>query len=262
MSRIPGTRVALGVAMAYLSLLVLVPISTVFVVAGGMSWGEFVNAAFGTRALAAYRLSFGTAIAAAAINVLTGVAIAWVLTRYDFAGRRIVDAIVDLPFALPTAVAGVALTTLYAGHQTGSRLNIAFAWPGIVIALTFVGLPFVVRTVQSVLADFPTEVEEAAVTLGAAPWDLFRRVIFPSLIPAILTGFALAFARGLGEYGSVAFISGNIPYRTEMGTQLIMTRLESFEYSESASVAVVMLTGSFVALLAVSALEKRAGSVG
>lgn len=262
MSRLPGTRVALGVAMAYLSLLVLVPLSSVFVLAGAMSWPEFTSAAFDARALAAYRLSFGTAAGAAAINVVTGVAIAWVLTRCDFPGRRLIDALIDLPFALPTAVAGVALTTLYAGPYVQTHITVAFAWPGIVVALTFVGLPFVVRTVQSVLADFPAEVEEAAVTLGASPWQLFRRVIFPSLFPAMLTGFGLAFARGLGEYGSVAFISGNMPFRTEMGTQLIMTKLESYEYAGAAAIALVILVASFVTLVVVSALERRAAERG
>ena len=248
MSVIPGTRVALGVAVAYLSLLVLLPLSTIVVLTLRMSWSDFAHAAFSARALAAYRLSFGTTLAAATINVVTGVATAWVLTRYDFPGRRLVDAIIDLPFALPTAVAGVALTTLYS-H------TLAFATPGIVIALTFVGLPFVVRTVQSVLADFPTEVEEAAAILGASHAQIATRVILPALKPAILTGFALAFARALGEYGSVAFISGNMPFRTELAPLLIMTKLEQFDYAGATAIALVMLLASFAILVAVSAFE-------
>jgi sulfate transport system permease protein len=252
MNPIPGTRLALGVTLIYLSLVVLIPLSTVLVTTLGLTWTQFTDAAFSARALAAYRLSFGTTLTAAAINVVTGVATAWVLTRYDFPGRRLVDAIIDLPFALPTAVAGVALTTLY----SSSTVPIAFTKYGIVIALTFVGLPFVVRTVQSVLADFPPDVEEAAITLGASPFQTFRRVLLPSLTPAILSGFGLAVARALGEYGSVAFISGNMPFRTELAPLLIMTKLEQFDYAGATAIALVMLLASFAILVTISAFER------
>ena len=249
MSQIPGRRLALGVTLAYVSLVVVIPLSTIVDTSLSLSPAEFARAAFNPRALAAYRTSFATTLAAASINALTGVAIAWALTRYHFPGRRFVDALIDLPFALPTAVAGVALTTLYA------PLGIAFTTTGIIIALTFVGLPFVVRTVQSVLADFPRDVEEAALPLGATRAQIFARILLPALTPAILAGFGLAFARALGEYGSVVFISGNMPFRTELAPLLIMARLEQFDYAGATAIAVVMLAASFTILLACAKLS-------
>lgn len=258
---LPGFRPALGFALAYLGLIVLIPVAALFVRGAGLGWHAFWRTVTAPRAVASYRLSFGAALAAALVNSVFGVLTAWVLTRYRFPGRRLMDGLVDLPFALPTAVAGIALTTLYApGGWVGARLaplgiEIAYAPLGVVVALTFIGLPFVVRTVQPVLQDLEPELEEAAASLGASRWQTARRVLLPALAPAILTGFALSFARAIGEYGSVVFISGNLPFRTEVAPLLIMTKLEQFDYAGAVAIAVVMLASSFALLLAINLLQ-------
>ena len=246
----------------WLSLIVLVPLSTVFVrtIAGG--WDSFAAAALSPRAVASYRLTFGAAAVAAAVNVVFGLLLAWVLVRYKFPGRRLLSAVIDLPFALPTAVAGIALTSLYAdtgilgGPLSAWGLPVAYKPAGVVLALIFIGLPFVVRTVEPVLADASKEVEEAAVTLGASRAQIFRRVILPAIGPALATGFALAFARGAGEYGSVIFISGNMPYRTEISPLLIVTQLEEYDYAGATGIATVMLLVSFAVLLVINFLQR------
>ena len=258
---LPGFGLTIGLTLTYLALVVLIPLSTTFVRSAAMGWEAFLAAVTAPRVLASYRLSFGASLAAAVINVAFGVLAAWVLTRYRFPGRRLMDALVDLPFALPTAVAGIALTTLYAPNGwLGSRLvplgiTVAFAPLGVVVALTFIGLPYVVRTVQPVLQDLESEIEEAAASLGATRWQTFRRVLLPALAPAIGTGFALAFARAIGEYGSVVFISGNLPFRTEIAPLLIMTKLEQYDYPGATAIAVVMLVVSFALLLAINLLQ-------
>ncbi len=260
-SVLPGFGPALGFTLTYLGLIVLIPVATLFVRSSGLGWHAFWHTVTAPRVVASYRLSFGAALAAALINSVFGVLAAWVLTRYRFPGRRLMDALVDLPFALPTAVAGIALTTLYApGGWVGSRLaplgiEVAYAPGGVVLALTFIGLPFVVRTVQPVLQDLELELEEAAASLGASRWQTVRRVLLPALAPAILTGFALSFARAIGEYGSVVFISGNMPFRTEVAPLLIMTKLEQFDYAGGAAIAVVMLVSSFALLLGINLLQ-------
>jgi sulfate/thiosulfate transport system permease protein len=260
-SVLPGFGPALGFTLTYLGLIVLIPVATLFVRSSGLGWHAFWHTVTAPRVVASYRLSFGAALAAALINSVFGVLAAWVLTRYRFPGRRLMDALVDLPFALPTAVAGIALTTLYApGGWVGSRLaplgiEVAYAPVGVVLALTFIGLPFVVRTVQPVLQDLELELEEAAASLGASRWQTVRRVLLPALAPAILTGFALSFARAIGEYGSVVFISGNMPFRTEVAPLLIMTKLEQFDYAGGAAIAVVMLVSSFALLLGINLLQ-------
>ncbi len=260
-SVLPGFGLALGFALAYLGLIVLIPLATIFFRSAGLGWHAFWETVSAPRVLASYRLSFGASFIGALINSVFGVLAAWVLTRYSFPGRRLMDALVDLPFALPTAVAGIALTTLYAPTGwVGSRLaplgiQVAYAPLGVVLALTFIGLPFVVRTVQPVLQDLEFELEEAAASLGASRWQTFRRVLFPALAPAILTGFALSFARAVGEYGSVVFISGNMPLRTEIAPLLIMTKLEQFDYAGATAIAVVMLVASFALLLAINLLQ-------
>ncbi len=260
-SVLPGFGLSLGFACTYLGLLVLLPLTTIFVKAAGLSgealWATITN----PRVVASYRLSFGASFVAALVNALFGLLVAWVLVRYRFPGRRLIDAVVDLPFALPTAVAGISLTTLYAANGwIGARLEpfgvkVAYTWVGVVVALTFIGLPFVVRTVQPVLEDLEVEVEEAAASLGAGRWQTFRRVIMPAIGPALLTGFALAFARAVGEYGSVVFISGNMPMRTEITPLLIMTKLEQYDYAGATAVAGVMLVISFGLLLAINLLQ-------
>jgi len=258
---LPGFRLALGFTVLYLALVVLLPLSAVFVRTFAMSWDAFVAAATSERVLASYRLTFGASLAAAAINVVFGGLVAWVLVRYKFPARRIVDALVDLPFALPTAVAGIALTALYAPNGwIGSLLElygirVAFTPIGVLVALTFIGLPFVVRTVQPVLEEAERELEEAAVTLGAGRLQVFWRVILPSIWPALLTGFALAFARATGEYGSVIFIAGNMPMISEITPLLIITRLEQYDYAGATAIATVMLAASFLILLAINALQ-------
>ncbi|MGH7561995.1 MAG: sulfate ABC transporter permease subunit CysT [Gemmatimonadales bacterium] len=260
-SVLPGFGLSLGITLAALSLIVLIPLSTIFVRSAGLGWDGFWAAAASPRVLAAYRVTFGTALAASALNAVFGLLVAWVLVRYPFPGRKLVDAMVDLPFALPTAVAGIALTTLYAPNGWIGKplaalgVPVAFTPLGIVVALTFIGLPFVVRTVQPVLQDLETEVEEAAASLGAGRWQTLRRVIFPTIGPALLTGFALAFARAVGEYGSVVFISGNMPMKTEIAPLLIMTKLEQFDYAGATAIGVVMLVVSFLLLLAINLLQ-------
>jgi len=260
---LPGFRLTLGYTLLYLSLIVLIPLAGVFVKTSTLSWEQFWHMVTSPGALASYRLSFGASLLAALVNACFGVLVAWVLVRYDFLGRKVVDALVDMPFALPTAVAGITLTTLYVPNGwIGSLLaplgiKVAFTRLGVLVALTFVGLPFIVRTVQPVLEDLDPEFEEAAASLGATRWQTFRRVILPALYPALLTGFSLAFARALGEYGSVIFIAGNIPMHTEITPLLIMSRLDEFDYAGATALAVVMLMGSFAILLTVNWLQWR-----
>jgi sulfate transport system permease protein len=266
---IPGFGLSLGFAILYLALLVLIPLSAIFLKTFTMSWGAFWNAVSSPRVLASYRLTFGASLIGAAINVVFGGIVAWVLVRYRFPGKRLVDAFVDLPFALPTAVAGITLTTLYSTNGwIGQYLDkvgikVAFTPLGVVIALTFIGLPFVVRTVQPVLEEAERELEEAAASLGASPLQTFVRVILPSIVPALLTGFALAFARATGEYGSVIFIAGNMPMVSEITPLFIITKLEQYDYQGATAIAVVMLCASFLLLLAINLLQawarKRAG---
>ncbi|HOE97699.1 MAG TPA: sulfate ABC transporter permease subunit CysT [Candidatus Sumerlaeota bacterium] len=258
---LPGFGLSLGFTLFYLSLIVLLPLSALFFKAGTLGWEEFWRATVNPRVLASYRLTFTTAFVAAAVNALFGLIVAWSLVRYRFPGRRLADALIDLPFALPTAVSGIALTTLYSSHGWVGRwleplgIRAAYSPLGITIALTFIGLPFVVRTLQPVIEGLEREQEEAAVSLGANPWQTLRRVLFPVIAPALLTGFALAFARGLGEYGSVIFISGNLPYRTEIASLLIVTRLEEYDYAGATAIAVVMLLASFALMLGINALQ-------
>jgi len=260
-SVLPGFGVSLGITCTYLSLMVLLPLATVFARTADLSWPEFWATVTNPRVVAAYRVTFGASFLAALINTGFGLLVAWVLVRYRFPGRRLVDAIVDLPFALPTAVAGIALTTLYApSGWIGSYLEplgikVSYTWLGITVALIFIGLPSVVRTVQPVLDDLEVEVEEAAASLGARRWQTFTRVVLPSVAPALLTGFALAFARAVGEYGSVVFISGNMPMKTEIVPLLIITKLEQYDYAGATAVALVMLVASFVLLLAINLLQ-------
>ncbi|MBK3802129.1 sulfate ABC transporter permease subunit CysT [Azospirillum brasilense] len=261
-SVLPGFGLTLGFTLTYLSLIVLLPLAALALKAAGLGWSGFWDAVLTPRVLAAFKVSFGLSLAAAAVNAVFGFIVAWVLVRYRFPGDRIVDALVDLPFALPTAVAGIALSALYAPNGwIGSLLmewfglRVAFTPLGIAIALTFIGLPFVVRTVQPILQDLPPEEEEAAAALGATRWQAFRRVVFPALLPALLTGFALSFARGVGEYGSVIFIAGNIPGLSEILPLLIVIKLEQYDYAGAAAVGVLMLMASFVLLLALNLLQ-------
>lgn len=258
---LPGFGLTMGFTLLYISLLVLIPLAGVFLKAARLSWPQFWSVVTDPRVVASYRLSFGAASAAAAINAGLGLLLAWVLVRYRFPGKEMIDALVDLPFALPTSVAGIALTAVYAEHGWIGQplqalgIKVAFTPLGIVVALTFVGLPFVVRAVQPVLQELEAEVEEAAASLGASRGQTFRRVIFPALRPALLTGFTLAFARAVGEYGSVIFISGNLPLRTEIAPLLIVTKLEQFDYAGAAAIAAVMLVASFLLLLTINALH-------
>jgi sulfate transport system permease protein len=260
-SVLPGFNLALGFTLLYLSLIVLLPLSAAFIRTASLTWPEFWTTVTSPRVLASYRLTFGASLAAALVNAAFGLLVAWVLVRYRFPGKRLVDALVDLPFALPTAVAGIALTSLYAANGWIGRLfeplgiKIAFTPLGVFVALTFIGLPFVVRTVQPVLEDMEAELEEAAATLGASRWQTFTRVIFPTILPALLTGFALAFARAVGEYGSVIFIAGNMPMVSEITPLLIITKLEQYDYAGATALAVVMLTISFVLLLVINLLQ-------
>ena len=261
---LPGFGLSLGYTVFYVCLLVLLPLSAMIIKSSSLGPAAFWAKVSDDRALSAYRLSFGSAFAGSLINAVFGVLVAWVLVRYRFPGRGIVDALVDLPFALPTAVAGIALTTVYAEHGVlGEQLakigvKVAFTPLGVTLALTFIGIPFVVRTVQPVLEEIDPDVEEAAAVLGATRFQTFRRVIFPALFPAMLTGFALAFARALGEYGSVVFISGNMPMRTEITPLLIVTKLEQYDYAGATAIAGVMLLASFAMLLLVNLLERWA----
>lgn len=260
-SVLPGFGLTLGFSLVYLGLIVLIPLSTVVLKTASMGWGEFWATISDSQAVAAYRLSFGASLIGAVINVVFGVLVAWVLARYRFPGKRLIDGLVDLPFALPTAVAGIALTAVYApngwiGQYLEPRgIKVAFAPLGVVVALTFIGLPFVVRTVQPVLEDIEAEIEEAGASLGASRFQTFRRVLLPLLAPAILSGFALAFARALGEYGSVVFISGNLPMRTEIVPLLIVSKLEQYDYTGATAIALVMLAASFVLLLLINLLQ-------
>lgn len=260
-SVLPGFGPALGFTVFWLSLVVLIPLSAAFIKTFELSWSEFWHVVTAPRVLASYKLSFGASLIGALLNVVFGSIVAWVLVRYEFTGKKIVDALVDLPFALPTAVAGITLSALYASNGwIGSLLEphgikVAYTPLGIVVALTFIGLPFVVRTVQPVLEDLEGEVEEAAASLGATRWQTIQRVIIPALTPALLTGFALAFARAVGEYGSVIFIAGNMPMISEITPLLIITKLEQYEYSSATAIAVVMLLMSFLLLLLVNILQ-------
>jgi sulfate transport system permease protein len=258
-SSLPGFALTLGVTLTILSCIVLIPLAAVAMKAAGQSPADFAATAFSERALAAYRLSFGAAFIAALINAAAGFPIAWALVRYRFPGKAVINALIDLPFALPTAVAGIALATIYAQQGwVGSLLapiKVAYTPLGVVVAMIFVGLPFVVRTLEPVIHDLQQDVEEAAASLGAGRLDTVIRVILPALVPAGLTGFALAFARGVGEYGSVIFIAGNMPYRSEIAPLLIIIQLEEFNYAGAAAIAVVMLGLSFLLLFAINALQ-------
>lgn len=259
---LPGFGLTMGVTVTYLTLLVLIPLSAVFIRSSGMGWDAFWTAITGRQVVASYKVTFGISFLAAATNAVFGFLVAWVLTRYRFPGRRILDALVDLPFALPTAVAGIALTALYA--RTGwlgqffysLGIETAYSQVGIYIALTFIGLPFVVRTLQPVMEDLDAEVEEAAASLGAGRAKVFTQIIVPALLPAMLTGLALAFARAIGEYGSVIFISGNIPLRTEITPLVIVKFLENYQYPQATAVAAVMLTASFALLFVINLLQR------
>jgi sulfate/thiosulfate transport system permease protein len=261
-SILPGFGLTLGFTLTYLGLIVLIPLSATFLKASALSWPAFWHIIASPRALASYRLTFGASLIAALINLFFGMLVAWVMVRYDFPGKKILDSMVDLPFALPTAVAGIALTTIYSTHGWVGRyldsigIKAAYSPLGVVIALTFIGLPFVVRTVQPVLEDLDKEMEEAAASLGANRWQTFSRVILPAVLPAALTGFTMAFARAIGEYGSVVFISGNMPMKTEITSLLIITRLEQYDYAGATAIAVVMLVASFVMLLTINLLQR------
>ncbi len=261
-SVLPGFGLTLGFTLFYLCLVVLLPLSAMFLKTSALSWHEFWHIVTSARAMASYRLSFGGSLIAASVNLIFGMLVAWVLVRYDFPGRRLLDSLVDLPFALPTAVAGIALTTVYSSNGwlgrplTAAGIHAAYSRLGVVIALTFIGLPFVVRTVQPVLEDLDKELEEAAASLGAGRWQTLTRVLLPTVLPAALTGSALAFARAVGEYGSVIFIAGNMPMRTEITPLLIVTKLQEFDYAGATAIAVAMLIVSFVLLLAMNLLQK------
>jgi sulfate/thiosulfate transport system permease protein len=251
----------MGYTLLYLSLIVLLPLAAVFYRTASLSWSEFGRVVTDPRVLASYRLSFGASLVGAAINLVFGLLVAWALVRYRFPGRNLMDVLVDLPFALPTAVAGISLTAIYSKngwigrHLEPLGIQVAFTPLGVVIALTFVGLPFVVRTVQPVLQDLEPELEEAAASLGAGRLQILFRILLPNLVPALLTGFTLAFARAVGEYGSVVFISGNMPMRTEIAPLLIITKLEQYDYAGATAIAVVMLLASFALLLAINLLQ-------
>ncbi len=263
-----GFDLALGFALLYISLIVLIPLSAAFLKTFTMSWPAFWEAVSSPRVVASYRLTFGASFAAALLNAFFGLIVAWVLVRYEFPFKRLVDALVDLPFALPTAVAGIALTAIYAQNGWIGQLlpfKVSFTPLGVFVALVFIGVPFVVRTVQPVLEDVNRELEEAAATLGASRWQTFAKVILPIVLPALLTGFALAFARALGEYGSVIFIAGNMPMVSEITPLLIITKLEQYDVPGATAIAVVMLVISFVLLLVINSLQtwarKRQGGV-
>ena len=265
---LPGFRLTLGFTLFYLGFIGLIPLAAVFIKTSTLTWAQFSQTAFSPQALAAYRLSFGASFFAAVVNAIFGLIVAWVLVRYNFLGKKLVDALVDLPFALPTAVAGITLATLYSpngwiGHFFGSidksgqvhGLQISYTQLGIFVALTFIGLPFIVRTVQPVLEDFDPELEDAAASLGANRWQIATRVILPVIFPAVLTGFALAFARGVGEYGSVIFIAGNIAYVSEIAPLLIIVKLEEYDYDGATAIAAIMLAVSFVMLFVINATQ-------
>lgn len=261
-SIVPGFGLTLGFTIFYLCLIVLIPLSATVWKTSTLSWHEFWHIVTSPRALASYRLSFGASLIAAGINLVFGILVAWVLVRYEFPGKRLFDSVVDLPFALPTAVAGIALTTIYAPNGWLGRpleslgIHAAYTPLGVMIALTFIGLPFVVRTVQPVLEDLDKELEEAATSLGAGRWQTFTKVLLPTIWPAAITGFAMAFGRGVGEYGSVIFIAGNMPMKTEITPLLIITHLQEYDYAGATAIAVAMLVVSFVMLLAINLLQK------
>lgn len=264
-SVIPGFGLTLGFTLLYLSLIVLIPLAGLFMKTATLTWDQFWLAVTDPRTVASYQLTFGASLAAALINAVFGLIIAWVLVRYSFPGKKLVDALVDLPFALPTAVAGISLTAVFSVNGWIGQyleplgIKVAFTPLGVLVALTFIGLPFVVRTVQPVLQDLETEIEEAAASLGANRWKTVTRVIFPEVLPALLTGFTSAFARALGEYGSVVFISGNMPMRTEITPLLIITKLEQYDYAGATAIAVVMLLASFILLLIINGLQWWSG---
>jgi sulfate transport system permease protein len=269
-SVLPGFGLTLGYTLFYLGLIVLVPLAALFVKSAGISWEKFRETVMDPRVLASFRLSLGASLGGAVVNAVFGFVVAWVLVRYTFPGKKIVDALVDLPFALPTAVSGIALTAIYAPNGWIGRLldplgiKVAYTPLGVMVALTFIGLPFVVRTLQPALEDLDREVEEAAVSLGASRFRTFRRVILPTVLPALLTGASLSFARSLGEYGSVVFISGNMPMKTEITPLLIITKLDQYDYAGATVIAVVTLVASFVLLLGINGLQwwsrRRAGA--
>jgi len=260
-SVLPGFGLTMGFSLFYLSLIVLIPLAGLFLKSATISWSEFWKTVSDPRVVASYRLTFGASLAGALINAVFGLVVTWVLVRYSFPGKRIIDALVDLPFAMPTAVSGIALTTIYASNGWIGHLlkplgiKVAYTPLGVIVALTFIGLPFVVRTLQPALEDMETGVEEAAASLGASRWQTFIKVILPMIFPALLTGFALAFARALGEYGSVIFISGNLPMKTEITPLLIVTKLEEYNYAQAAAIAVVTLTASFAVLLFINLVQ-------
>ena len=260
-SPLPGLSLTLGITIAWLSILLLLPLVALFIKSLTLGPAHFFEAAFSRRAIASYELSFGAALVAAAVNAVFGLLVAWVLVRYRFPGRRLLGALVDLPFALPTAVAGIALTALYSPNGWIGRffeplgIKIAYTPIGITIALIFISLPFIVRSVEPVLADVRKDVEEAALSLGARPWQVFLRVILPAILPALLTGFALALARAIGEYGSVIFIAGNMPYKSEIAPLLIVTQLEQYEYAAATAIATVLLLASFAMLLLINGIQ-------
>jgi len=262
-SVLPGFELALGFTLLYLSLVVLIPIAAVFLKTLTLTFAAFQETILSPRVLASLRLSFGGSLIAAAINAVFGLVVAWVLVRYRFPGRKVIDALVDLPFALPTAVAGIALTAIYAPNGwIGAKLaalgiKVAFTPLGVLVALVFIGLPFVVRTLQPVLEDLEPELEDAAATLGANRWQIFQRVILPAIAPALITGFALAFARAVGEYGSVIFIAGNMPMVSEIAPLLIVTKLEQYDYAGATAIATVMLVAAFLLLLLINWLQWR-----
>ena len=267
-SVLPGFDLALGLALLYTSLIVLIPLSAAFLKTFTLTWQQFLEATTTPRVVASYRLTFGASFLAALLNAFFGLIVAWVLVRYRFPAKRLIDALVDLPFALPTAVAGIALTAIYAQNGLIGRwlpFKVSFTPLGVWVALVFIGLPFVVRTLQPVLDDLNRELEEAAATLGANRWQTFTQVIFPILMPALLTGFALAFARALGEYGSVIFIAGNMPMISEITPLLIITKLEQYDYAGATAIAVVMLVAAFLLLLVINLLHawtrKRQGGL-
>jgi len=269
-SVLPGFGLTLGYTLFYLGLIVLVPLAALFVKSAGISWEKFRETVMDPRVLASFRLSLGASLGGAVVNAVFGFVVAWVLVRYTFPGKKIVDALVDLPFALPTAVSGIALTAIYAPNGWIGRLldplgiKVAYTPLGVMVALTFIGLPFVVRTLQPALGDLDREVEEAAASLGASRFRTFRRVILPTVLPALLTGASLSFARSLGEYGSVVFISGNMPMKTEITPLLIITKLDQYDYAGATVIAVVTLVASFVLLLGINGLQwwsrRRAGA--
>lgn len=259
---LPGFGPTMGYTLLYLSLVVLIPLSALVFVTAGLSWADFLAAVEAPRVVASYKVTFGAALAAAGINAVFGILVSWVLVRYHFPGKRLVDALVDLPFALPTAVAGITLATVYSANGWVGRylephgIKVAFTPLGIIVAMTFIGLPFVVRTVQPVIEDLDAEIEEASACLGANRWQTFRKVIMPLLTPSVLTGFALAFARAVGEYGSIIFIAGNMPMISEITPLIIITKLEQYDYQGATAVATVMLAASFVMLLVINLLQK------